>query len=67
MLKFSNTFLEAIKGLVYLDTVGDLEKNLQEIKQLNSGLPILEVKKIGVDMLKTLILETIDNAKKSRK
>ena len=56
----------SIKGFVYLDTVGNLEKNIQEIKKLNSDLPILEIKKIGVNKLKTLICETINQAQKAK-
>ena len=54
-----NQMYNGIKGIVYLDTIGDPEKNLQDIKQLKSNLPILEVKKIGLSKLKALILESI--------
>jgi len=57
----------SIKGLVYLDTVGNLEEPLQKIKQLKIDLPILEIKKIGVNKLKTLINETIEQAQKQDK
>ncbi len=57
----------SIKGFVYLDTVGNLEENLQKIKELKIDLPILEIKKIGVNKLKTLINETIDQAQKQDK
>jgi len=51
--------------IVFLDTLGEAETGLQEINKMNSGLPVLETKKIGVDKLKLIILEAIERNKKN--
>ena len=56
-------FFSGLEGIVLLDTLGDADENLQEISKLNSGLPVLETKKIGVEKLKHNILEAIERSK----
>jgi Protein of unknown function (DUF1638) len=49
-----------LKGILFLDTLGETEKNLAEIDKLKIGLPILEMKEIGLDNLKLVISEAIE-------
>ncbi|HTY75235.1 MAG TPA: DUF1638 domain-containing protein [Candidatus Nanoarchaeia archaeon] len=51
-----------IKGIVLLDTLGRAEKCIDEIKNLNTGLPILEIKKVGLENLKQVLTESIEQA-----
>ncbi len=53
-------FFSGLKGIMLLDTLGETEKNLEEIAKLNFGLPVLETKKIGLDNLKLVISEAIE-------
>jgi hypothetical protein len=58
---FANMF-SGIKGIVLLDTCGDTEKCLQELKESGMNLPILETRKIGLEGVKRVILDAIDHA-----
>jgi len=53
-------FFSSLNGIMLLDTLGEAEKNLEEIDKLNFGLPVLEIKKIGSRNLKLVILEAIE-------
>jgi hypothetical protein len=53
-------FFSGLKGIMLLDTLGEAEKNLEEIGKLNFGLTVLETKKIGSDNLKLVISEAIE-------
>jgi hypothetical protein len=53
-------FFSGLKGIMLLDTLGEAEKNIEEIAKLNFGLPVLETKKIGLDNLKLVISEAIE-------
>jgi hypothetical protein len=53
-------FFSGLKGIMLLDTLGEAEKNLEEIDKLNFGLKVLETKKIGIDNLKLVISEAIE-------
>ncbi len=48
-----------IKGIVLLDTLGNVEKCKDEIEKLNTGLQILEVRKVGVNGLKSILAEAV--------
>ena len=52
-------FFSSLNGIMFLDTLGEAEKNLEEIDKLNFGLPVLEIKKIGSHNLNLVILEAI--------
>jgi hypothetical protein len=56
---FANMF-SGIKGIVLLDTCGDEEKCVQDIKESGMNLTILETRKIGLDNVKRVILDAID-------
>ena len=49
-----------VKGIVLLDTVGEADKNKTEIEKMNTGLAILETRKIGLDRLKQLIHKAME-------
>ncbi|MGD0645314.1 MAG: DUF1638 domain-containing protein [Candidatus Bathyarchaeia archaeon] len=53
-------FFSGLKGIMLLDTLGEAEKNIEEIDKLNFGLPVLETKRIGQDNLKLVIFEAIE-------
>lgn len=55
-------FFSGLKGIMLLDTLGEVEKNLEEIDKLNFGLSVLETKKIGIDNLKLVISEAIEHS-----
>jgi len=48
-----------IKGIVLLDTLGEVEKCKKEIENLHSGLEILEVKQVGLENLKLVLTDAI--------
>jgi hypothetical protein len=52
-------FFTGLNGIMLLDTIGENEKNIERIAELNFGLPVLEPKKIGLDNLKRVISEAI--------
>ncbi len=58
---FANMF-SGIKGIVLLDTCGDAEKCVQDLKDSNIDLKILETRKIGLDNVKQVILDAINHA-----
>jgi hypothetical protein len=51
-----------IKGVVILDTCGNAEKCQENLEKSGIGLKILEVRKIGVDNFRRVILDAIDQA-----
>ncbi len=63
---FNNLF-SGLKGIVLLDTLGEAEKNKEEIEKLHSGLTILETRTIGLDKLKQLIQEAMKRNKRKTK
>ena len=58
---FANMF-SGIKGIVLLDTCGDAEKCVQDLKDSGMNLKILETRKIGLDNVKQVILDAINHA-----
>jgi len=48
-----------LKGIVLLDTLGEANKNKEEIEKLHTGLTILETSETGLDNLKQVIFEAI--------
>jgi hypothetical protein len=54
-----------LKGIILLDSLGNLDDYMEEIKEFSdySGLPILEIKNIGLEGLKERILEAIKKLK----
>ena len=58
---FANMF-SGIKGIVLLDTCGDAEECVQDLKDSGINLEILETRKIGLDNVKQVILDAINHA-----
>jgi hypothetical protein len=52
-----------IKGIVLLDTLDTSEKCKSEIEDLDTGLKILETKKVGLNGLKNVLQEAIERKK----
>lgn len=59
---FQNMFSQ-LKGIVFLDTLCEAEKNQAEIENLHMGLKVLEVKKIGLEKFKQVLMEAIQKSK----
>jgi len=57
---FRNMF-SGLKGIVLLDTLGNIENYRKEIEEICSftRLPILETRKIGLDNLREVVLEAV--------
>ena len=62
-----NKLFSGLKGIAFLDTLGEPEKNKEEIEKLHTGLRILETRAIGLDNLKQLISEAINRNKRKMK
>lgn len=58
---FANMF-NGIKGIVLLDTCGNAEKCVKDIKESGMNLAIVETRKIGLENVKRVILDAIDHA-----
>jgi hypothetical protein len=57
---------KGLKGIILLDTLGDPEGLKQEVEKLDSGLPILETRQVGIENVNNVIQEAIQkNNKKS--
>ena len=57
-----------LKGIVLLDTLGDLEDYRKEIEEICSftRLPILETKQIGLGNLREVVLEAVKKKQQER-
>lgn len=51
---------EGLKGIVLLDTLGEHQKLKAEVERLESGLKILETKKVGTENVSKVIQEAIE-------
>jgi hypothetical protein len=49
-----------LKGIVLLDTLGEPDKDREELEKLSTGLTILETKAVGLDSLKHVIVEAME-------
>lgn len=61
---FRNLF-SGLKGIVLLDTIGDLQDYKEEIEEICSftHLPILETRRIGTGKLRKVVLEAVKKAR----
>jgi len=50
---------KGLKGIILLDTLGDPKRLKQEVEKLDSGLPILETRQVGIENVKNVIQEAI--------
>lgn len=53
-----------LKGIVPLDTLGEVEKHKVEIETMHTSLTTLETKQIGINNLKQILLEAIERGKR---
>lgn len=58
---------KGIRGIVLLDTLGKAAELKTEVEELNTGLKILETKKIGCENVNNVIKEAITKSKESVK
>jgi hypothetical protein len=63
---FKNMF-SCIEGFVILDTVDNSEECRGELEKLNTGVRIIETRKVGVENVKLVILEAIKQTIKNNK
>jgi hypothetical protein len=49
----------SIEGVVILDTVDNSKECQQELEKLNTGIRVIETRKIGVENVKSVVLEAI--------
>lgn len=54
---------KGIRGIVLLDTLGNAAQLKTEVEELNTGLKILETRKIGCENVKNVIKEAITKSK----
>ena len=59
---FANMF-SGIKGIVLLDTCGNAEKCKEELEKLGIGLPILETSDTGVENVRRVVFDAIQQGK----
>ena len=52
-----------LRGIVLLDTMGKMAENKAEIEKMDTGLPILETRYVGLDSLKRVMLEALERCK----
>jgi hypothetical protein len=65
--KAFNRLFSGLRGIALLDTLGESEKNIEEIEKLHAGLQVVETKSVGLDKLKQLLLEGLErNKQKTR-
>jgi hypothetical protein len=55
-----------IKGIVLLDTCGDAEKCVEELKKSGLGLEIIETRQIGVENVRLVIQKAIERNKQKK-
>jgi hypothetical protein len=55
-----------LRGIVFLDTLGDKDRVKCEVERLDTGLPLLEIREIGLERLKKLLCETIERSKHAK-
>ena len=55
-----------LRGIVYLDTLGESDNIERAVQELDTGLPFLEIRKIGLEPLRRLLQETVERSKAER-
>jgi hypothetical protein len=53
-------FFAGLRGIVILDTLGESNKNKEDIEKMQTGLAILETREIGLENLKQILLEAME-------
>lgn len=65
-VKDIRSMFNGLRGIIYLDTLGDGDKAKLDISALDMGLPILETRNIGLEPFKQLVCKTIAKANNSK-
>jgi len=60
------SLFKGIRGFVLLDTCGNPEKLEAELKQSGIDLPILETRKIGLENVKRVVFDAIEQATQAK-
>jgi Protein of unknown function (DUF1638) len=55
-----------LRGIVLLDTLGNAERLTADVEKVDTGLPILETKRVGLVNVKNVIKKAIEKAKKTQ-
>lgn len=55
----------SIEGFVILDTVDNSEECRRELEKLNTGVKIIETRRIGVENIKSVLMEAIEKSDKN--
>lgn len=56
----------SIKGFVLLDTCGNAEKMRSDLQTSGLNVPILEIRKIGLDNVKRVVFDAIERASRAK-
>ncbi len=56
-----------LRGIVLLDTLGNTEQLRAEVEKVDTGIPILETKYVGLENVQNVIQEAIERDKSNRK
>jgi hypothetical protein len=60
------SMFSGLRGIIYLDTLGVGDKAKLDICALDMGLPLIEIRNIGLEPFKKLLYETITKADNSK-
>jgi len=63
---FKDLFLD-LRGIIVLDTLDNYSELIEEINTLDTGLNILETRKVGCENVKEVIQEAIEKNKKIKR
>lgn len=63
---FKDLFLD-LRGIIVLDTLDNCSELIEEINKLDTGLNILETRKVGCENVKEVIQEAIEKNKKIKR
>ena len=53
-------FFAGLRGIVILETLGESDKNKEDMETMHTGLIILETREIGLENLKQVLLEAME-------
>ncbi len=62
---FANMF-SGIKGIVILDTLGNAEECREELEASGFGLPILEIREVGLENVMRVVFDAIQHAARAK-
>jgi gluconate kinase len=56
-----------LKGIVFLDSLGDGEKSREEVDKMDMGLPLLETRAIGLENLMQVLSEAMERNRRLKR